>query len=324
MQSLINSAASLGPRALSNVTGKQAASQSFLYSLLAPAVSWALRLPSCSSSSSDTASTSEVTAPWGSRALQTTTSAHGGEDAITLRSSNTGSSTLPPAVLSQRSPLLLDGSRGADPGELRYTAPYWIPEDVRKANHLPQVLFTDPWPSHDEPEIRRRHARLCYNLLLHSPRPLTAEQVRDAVNDSLREQHSAAAAATADSQSQSPPPPLLASTAYVKQLLEHMRRTRLLYGKKNPESMLSGGHPEHPRLYHALKYQAERFGNPNQLAEQDAVRREKRVQLAFKRLRHGKPPYAIHRRRAYFSIWQHELSQAALRGEGLPHLMTPP
>ncbi|GLI63768.1 hypothetical protein VaNZ11_006843 [Volvox africanus] len=316
MQSLFT--CSLVSRPLCNLTGMQVASQKASHSLLAPAVAWVLRLPSCSSSSSDKPSTSDVIVPWGCRALQTTTFTRGGDDAVTLRSSGTGSSNLPAAILSQRSPLLLDGSRGADPGEPRYTAPYWIPEDVRKANHLPQVLFTDPWPSHDEPETRRRHARLCFNLLLHSPRPLTAEQVRDAVNDRLREQHSAAA----DADAQSPPPPLLATTAYVKQLLEHMRRTRHLYGKKNPESMLSGGHPEHPRLYYALKYQAERFGNPKQLAEQDAVRREKRVQLAFKRLRHGKPPYAIHRRRAYFSIWQHELSQAAWRGEGLPQLLT--
>ncbi|GIL61465.1 hypothetical protein Vafri_15908 [Volvox africanus] len=321
MQGLL-SASSLVPRALCNLTGTQVASQNVFHGSLAPAVAWALCLPSCSSSSPDTPSTSEVTAPWGCRALQTTTFTRGGDDAVMLRSSGTGSFNLPAAILSQRSPLLLDGSRGADPGEPRYTAPYWIPEDVRKANHLPQVLYTDPWPSHDEPEIRRCHARLCFNLLLHSPRPLTAEQVRDAVNDKLREQHSAAAA-DADAQSP-PPPPLLATTAYVKQLLEHMRRTRLLYGKKNPESMLSGGHPEHPRLYYALKYQAERFGNPNQLAEQDAVRREKRVQLAFKRLRHGKPPYAIHRRRAYFSIWQHELSQVAWRGEGVSQMLTSP
>lgn len=262
------------------------------FAFLSPAVSWALQSLSSCQSSLEAQFHFFGSPPWGCRAVQTSSSA-GGNGALT-RPSPAASSSLPAPVLSHGSPLLLDGSRGADPGEPRYTAPYWIPAEVLKANHLPQVLFTDPWNPHDEPGIRRHHARLCYDILLQSPSPLTAEQVRDAVNDHLRELHQEHRAASDDSFLT--PPPLLATTAYVKQLLEHMRRTRLLYGKKNPDSSLSAGHPEHPRLYLALRYQAERFGNPAQLAEEAAARKAKRIQQAFKRLRHGKPPFAIHRR----------------------------
>ncbi|KAG2491689.1 hypothetical protein HYH03_010057 [Edaphochlamys debaryana] len=206
------------------------------------------------------------------------------------------SSSLAPA-------LHLDGSRNADPGEPRYTAPYWVPPSVRDQHRLPNVLFTDPWPASDEPAQRRAHAALCLQALRRANRPLTTPEVHAAVNEDIEASGPGAEGV----------PPPLATLAYTKHLLEHMRRTRLLYGKKNNDSALSSGHPDHPRLYLPLPYQAARRGSAEQVAQEDAAAKDKAVQRALKRLRNGKPPYPIHRRRARFSIWQHELAQEALQ-----------
>ncbi|KXZ41735.1 hypothetical protein GPECTOR_301g819 [Gonium pectorale] len=182
--------------------------------------------------------------------------------------------------------------------EPRYTAPFWVPESVRREHHIPTVLFTDPWYSHDEPELRRQHATLCFEALWRAGKPLTAEQVREAVN--------------ADSQARGSGP-VIATTAYATWLLERMRKTRLVYGKKNPDSTLVGGHPAHPRLYIPLPYQAARSGPPAELAAADQAARERAVGKAYKRLRNGKPPYPIFRRRACFSIFQHAQAEAAVQ-----------
>jgi hypothetical protein len=192
-------------------------------------------------------------------------------------------------------PLALDGSRAADPGEPRYTAPFWIPEDVRRATRLPAVLFTDPWTSHDEAQLRREHARLCLAALRAAGRPLTGAQLFELVanpssSSAKDDGHSTAEGASGRHV------PAPATPAYVKQLLEQLRNARIVFGRKNPDSPLSAGHPEHPRLYEPLAYQAARKGKPELLAAQDEAARKAGVEKAHKRLRNGKPPFPIHRR----------------------------
>ncbi|PNH10156.1 hypothetical protein TSOC_003113 [Tetrabaena socialis] len=211
--------------------------------------------------------------------------------------------------------LHLDGSRTADPGEPRYTAPYWVTAAVRSQHRAPPVLFSDPWPSCAEPGLRRVHVAMVLQELRAAGRPLTVEEVRDAVN--ARHQHQdqqqrPETVLSASKQQQQQLPPVLATSVYVKHLLEHLRRSRMLYGKKNPTSPLSPGHPDHPRLYALLPYQAARRGEAEQLARTDEAQRGRAMQQALRRLRNGKPPYPIHRRRAHHSAWQHELAQEAM------------
>ncbi len=209
-------------------------------------------------------------------------------DANALASSS-GPSSLPLGRLH------IDGQRVADPGEPRYTAPYWVPQEVRDALRLPKVLFTDPWHPADEPQLRRQHARIIMDVLRASPKPMTAAEVFDAANQRLqqqREQQQEQGDADATSGTCAP----LTQPSYVKHLLEHMRSTRLVYGKRNNLSALSAGHPDHPRLYSPLPYQVARKGKPELLAAEDAAAREKAIQKALKRVRNGKPPFPIHRR----------------------------
>ncbi|KAG2433344.1 hypothetical protein HXX76_008408 [Chlamydomonas incerta] len=216
-------------------------------------------------------------------------------------------STSAPLDLREHRHLYLDGTRTADPGEPRYTAPYWVPPSARAG--MLNILFSEPWPSHEEPQLRRQHAALCLEALRQADQPLTAEQVRDAVNSSASTSTGSSASGADDGGAA----PVLSTLAYTKALLEHLRRTRFVYGRKNPASMLSPGHPDHPRLYEALAFQAARYGKPETLAAADEAARAAAVVRAQKRLRNGKVPYAQHRRRARFSIWQHELAQEALR-----------
>ncbi|GFR52901.1 hypothetical protein Agub_g15545 [Astrephomene gubernaculifera] len=293
MQNILLSASRLGSRLLNTGT-VPALSQCLAGGLSAPS---AQRLPACVPAIFSSFASSSPAG--GSNAMALSTSSCASADGNALDAASTSSSLRP--IASRSAPALhIDGSRRADPGEARYTAPYWIPEDVRREHRLPNVLFTNPWPSHDEPELRRQHARLCLEQLRRAGRPLTAEEIREAVNAEQRELYGDAA-------------PQLATPAYAKQLLEHMRRTRLLFGRKNPESLLSAGHPDHPRFYVLLPYQAARMGQPEQLAAEDAAKREAAVKKAVRRLRNSKPPFAIHRRRAHFSMWQHELANEAIR-----------
>eukprot|EP00198_Chlamydomonas_reinhardtii_P009266 XP_001698603.1 predicted protein [Chlamydomonas reinhardtii] len=222
----------------------------------------------------------------------------------------TASTSSAPLDLREQRHLYLDGTRTADPGEPRYTAPYWVPPSARAG--IPNILFSEPWPSHEEPQLRRQHAAMCLEALKRADRPLTAEQVHEAVNSTAGYSASASAGDAGDSGAGADKP-VLSTLAYTKKLLEHLRRTRFVYGRKNPDSMLSPGHPDHPRLYEALPFQAARYGKPETLAAADEAARAAAIAKAQKRLRNGKAPYPQHRRRARFSIWQHELAQEALR-----------
>lgn len=187
---------------------------------------------------------------------------------------------------------------------------------MRDALRLPKVLFTDPWHPADEPQLRRQHARIIMDVLRASPKPMTAAEIFDAANQLLQQQREqqqqqqGEVDATSDTTSGAFAP--LTQPSYVKHLLEHMRSTRLVYGKRNNLSALSSGHPEHPRLYSPLPYQVARKGKPELLAAEDAAAREKAIQKALKRVRNGKPPFPIHRRRATFSVWQHALTEELL------------
>ena len=185
-------------------------------------------------------------------------------------------------------PLALDGTRLADPGEPAYTAPYWVPAEERQAHRLPTVLFTDPWPAVQDPQLRQAHARLCLEYLKRSGKALAAQDIFDGVN---------AASGSA----------MFGSVAYVHMLMENLRRSRIVFGKKNPSSDVPHGSASHPRLYTPLPYQQARLGPPEQLAREDAEAQQKKVARALKRLKDGKPPYAIHRPRAVFSVVQHAL-----------------
>jgi hypothetical protein len=75
-------------------------------------------------------------------------------------SASSGQRLPPPATLGNsvyQQPLTAHGKRAADPGEPKYTAPYWVPPLARQ--DAPPVLFVDPWRSAEDPELRRRHAR---------------------------------------------------------------------------------------------------------------------------------------------------------------------
>ncbi len=143
-----------------------------------------------------------------------------------------------PHSVKQQSQFTIDGKRlTGDPGTVRYTAPYYIPEGLRAG--MPRVLFTDPWLPVEDAQRRRDQAALIYDHLRSAGQPLTAAAVFERINS---------AAGTSLQ--------VFGSVEYVKHLLEHMRRTRLLYGQRNPaETKLSHGHPDHPRLYLALPYQ---------------------------------------------------------------------
>ncbi|KAG2449365.1 hypothetical protein HYH02_005518 [Chlamydomonas schloesseri] len=295
MSSILLAASCLGSRALAGALGArcsaalagaplQASSSTFFHSS-SDIASGGVRAVHISASSSPD------TAPSSSTALASTSSA--------------------PLDLREQRHLHLDGTRTADPGEPRYTAPFWVPPAARAG--IPNILFSDPWPAHEEPQLRRQHAALCLETLRRSDRPLTAEQVRDAVNASASDAVSTSNDADALNNAAAAAAPVLSTLAYTKQLLEHLRRTRFVYGRKNPDSVLSPGHPDHPRLYEALAFQAARYGKPEALAAADEAARAAAIAKAQRRLRNGKVPYPQHRRRARFSIWQHELAQEALR-----------
>lgn len=239
-----------------------------------------------------------IAAPWGQWRHAHTSSASGAASGDRNRASAVPAlpaavSLLPDGGMHQPE-LLLDGSRMADPGEPRYTAPYWVPQPARQAHRLPPVLFTDPWHPAGEAELRRKHARLCLEHLKRAGRPLTAQDIMEGV------QREAGA-------------PVFGSLAYVRSLMENLRRGRIVFGKKNPASEVAHGLPTHPRLYTPLPYQQAKMGLPEQLAKAAEALRERRVADALKRLKNSKPPFPIYRRRATFSVVQHGLAEEQMR-----------
>lgn len=192
-----------------------------------------------------------------------------------------------PALLGDalfQQPLTGSGKRAADPGEPKYTAPYWVPPRVRHQLQLPPVLFIDPWRSAEDPELRRRHAQLCLDHLIAAGRPMTAVELFSGVNEALG--------------------PTFAHPSYVRMLMENLRKNRVVYGKTNPQSKLRHSMPYHPRLYVPLPYQAAEAGPPQLLAQQRAEQQARSIAHAYKRLKNSKPPYPIFRKKAEFSMLQ--------------------
>lgn len=194
--------------------------------------------------------------------------------------------------------LLPSGRRAADPGEPKYTAPYWVPFRERQRLALPKVLFVEPWQAAEDPALRRAHAQLCLEYLQAAGKPLTAEDVFTGVN----EQHGG----------------VFAHLAYVRMLMEHLRKERFVHGRRNPESQLGHSMPYHPRLYVPLPYQAAELGRPKDLAVRAAALEKRRVAQAFRRLRNSKAPFPIHRRMDHFSVLQYAQAVEALQGAAAP------
>jgi len=199
----------------------------------------------------------------------------------------------------QQASLTIGGRRlSGDPGTVKYTAPYYIPEKLRAG--LPRVLYTDPWPSMVDMELMQHHAQTCLHFLRTAAagKPMSADQVHSQLN----EQEVAAGHG-----------PLLSSIAYTTSLLERLRSERLVAGSKNPASDLAPGYPNYPYLYHALPEQALHKKPPSVLAKMTAKRDAKAVDQALKRLRRGKSPYAIHRPVAQHSAFQYALAHEAVQ-----------
>eukprot|EP00798_Chlamydomonas_sp_ICE-L_P018988 gene18988-25570_t len=201
-----------------------------------------------------------------------------------------------PRNVSQQMKLTVDGMPlTGDPGSIHYTAPVYIPEAFRVG--LPRVLYTDPWTPVEDLALQKKHARDIFNYVKAATDPVTASNVFEGMN----------AARGAGSL-------IFGSQEYVKKLLEHLRQSRLLMGQKNPaESLLSHGHPDHPRLYTVLPYQQAEKGSPSFIAQRHAVADKKRIEQGLRRLKNSKPPFRIHRPRFNMSSFQYEMALEAVR-----------
>lgn len=206
-----------------------------------------------------------------------------------------------PSNHAQQSSLVVDNGRASGvPGSVRYTAPYYLPPDMRKG--VPRVLYTDPWPSMLDREVMQEHAQACLQFLREAGaaqgKPMSAEALHAELNQREVE---------AGRQ------PMLPSMAYTTNVLERLREERLIAGGRNQASELSPGHPNYPYLYKALPEQALHKKPEGVLAKMAAKRDAQVLKRAMNRLRHGKTPYAIHRQVAHHSVFQYALAQEAVQ-----------
>jgi hypothetical protein len=211
-----------------------------------------------------------------------------------------------PFNVSQQSKLSLLGTRltgeprlAMSSSGLRYMAPVYFPLHLQ-AGIMP-ALLSDPWPTAGENEQRKKHARLIVDFLRERRATggglgMTARSILDEINAKVGRTFS--------------------SEAYVKSMLEHLRVSRMVKASLNPTvtAARAAGHASEknasdPLLYAALPHQQEEYGSPAAIAIRNRVKQRKQVELAYRRLRRGKPPHPINRRMSYDSAFSHELGR---------------
>ena len=147
------------------------------------------------------------------------------------------------------------------------------PLDLVPRQGIPRVLLTDPWPDTREAQLRRDHAALIVRRLREwAPDRFTAQQVFDRINAAIPPSASSSPQGTVgegesprgDEErggSGAPRAAVFGSVGYVRQLLEHLRTSRMVRGANNPqEADIGPGTRHYPMLYYAMKYQQVREG----------------------------------------------------------------
>lgn len=214
----------------------------------------------------------------------------------------TGLTPIDPQDIQQQASISINGVRlTGEPGSVKYTAPYYLPESARSG--MPRVLYSDPWPSMADVSAMHSHAQACLRHVrekasMGSGTRLSAIQVHEGIN---------AAEEAAGRKA------MLSSLAYTTRMLESLRAQRLVIGRKNPASDLQQGHPQYPYLYEALPEQAMYKKPPTIIAQLEAKARSKEVQQALKRVKRRKSPFGIHRPVATHSAYQHALAHEAMQ-----------
>ncbi len=214
------------------------------------------------------------------------------------------------------------------------------------------MLLSDPWISQDKWERRTLLLTALLDFVRAQParRRATAQDVYERFNAAAA--RAAPSSSGGDLQPAAAAPPLLRlpSLDFTLRALEFLRHKRLLLGRTNPASDVARGHPDYPYLYVArpfqvtteqcsqwgLLYHRGRHGEvgsprpamvesvrcacaqvavkgpPHLVAKAEAERQARRLVRARRRLRSGKPPFAIHRTTAKSSVLQHALAYEAV------------